>query len=203
MKNANYGRDFSADVVVDIALARAGDPCPNDCDGHLEEHRGVEVGHIFKLGTKYAEAMGATFKDEDGSEKPAIMGCYGIGIGRLLAATVEANHDDRGMILPRAIAPYEVYLAGLNTNDESVVAAAGKFYDDLVSAGVEVLFDDRDEPPGVKFNDADLIGLPLRVVVSARGLRNGEIELKRRDSDQVTMAPLSEGVQAVKTALEG
>jgi len=107
------------------------------------------------------------------------------------------------MILPRAIAPYEVYLAGLNTNDESVVAAAGKFYDDLVSAGVEVLFDDRDEPPGVKFNDADLIGLPLRVVVSARGLRNGEIELKRRDSDQVTMAPLSEGVQAVKTALEG
>ena len=203
VKNANYGRDFTADVVVDIALARAGDPCPNDCDGHLEEHRGVEVGHIFKLGTKYAEAMGATFKDEDGSEKPAIMGCYGIGIGRLLAATVEANHDDRGMILPRAIAPYEVYLAGLNTNDESVVAAAGKFYDDLVSAGVEVLFDDRDEPPGVKFNDADLIGLPLRVVVSARGLRNGEIELKRRDSDQVTMAPLSEGVQAVKTALEG
>ncbi|MCH8816241.1 MAG: proline--tRNA ligase [Chloroflexi bacterium] len=203
LKNGNYGRDFSADVVADIAMARAGDACPNDCNGHLVEHRGVEVGHIFKLGTRYSESMGATFIDEDGSEKLAIMGCYGIGIGRLLAATVEANHDDKGMILPRAIAPYEVYLARLNTNDETVVTAADKFYDELVSAGVEVLFDDRDEPPGVKFNDADLIGLPLRVVVSARGLRNGEIELKRRDSDEITMAPLSEGVQAVKVALEG
>ena len=168
LKNGNYGRDFTADIVVDIAMARAGDPCPGNCDGHLVEHRGVEVGHIFKLGTGYSEAMGATFIDEDGTEKYPIMGCYGIGIGRLLAATVEANHDERGMVLPRAIAPYEVYLAGLNTNDDTVVAAAEKFYDELTAAGVEVLFDDREEPPGVKFNDADLIGLPLQVVVSAR-----------------------------------
>ena len=201
-KNGNYGRDFNGDVVTDIAMASEGDACQNDCEGHLVAHRGVEVGHIFKLGTKYSETMGATFVDEDGSEKPALMGCYGIGVGRLLAATIEANHDDKGMILPRAIAPYEVYLAGLNTNDETVVAAAAKVYEDLTSAGVEVLYDDRDVPPGVKFNDADLIGLPLRVVVSARGLKNGEIEMKRRDADDATMAPLADGVRAVKVALE-
>ncbi|MFP6594920.1 MAG: proline--tRNA ligase [Dehalococcoidia bacterium] len=202
-KNSNNGRDFTGDIVTDIALAREGDACPNDCEGHLVAHRGVEVGHIFKLGTKYSEAMGATFIDEDGSEKYALMGCYGIGVGRLLAATIEANHDDKGMILPRAIAPYEVYLAGLNTNDETVVASAAKFYEDLSSAGVEVLYDDRDVPPGVKFNDADLIGLPLRVVVSSRGLTNGEIEMKRRDADEATMAPLADGVEAVKAALDG
>jgi prolyl-tRNA synthetase len=202
-KNGNYGRDFNGDVVTDIAMASEGDACSNDCEGHLVAHRGVEVGHIFKLGTKYSETMGATFVDEDGSEKPALMGCYGIGVGRLLAATIEANHDDKGMILPRAIAPYEVYLAGLNTNDEIVVATAAKVYEDLTSAGVEVLYDDRDVPPGVKFNDADLIGLPLRVVVSARGLKNGEIEMKRRDADDATMAPLADGVEAVKAALEG
>jgi prolyl-tRNA synthetase len=202
-KNGNYGRDFTGDVVADIAMASEGDACPNDCEGHLVAHRGVEVGHIFKLGTKYSESMGATFIDEDGSEKPALMGCYGIGVGRLLAATIEANHDDKGMILPRAIAPYEVYLAGLNTNDETVVAAAAKFYEDLSSAGVEVLYDDRDVPPGVKFNDADLIGLPLRVVVSSRGLKNGEIEMKRRDADEATMAPLANGVEAVNAALDG
>ena len=201
-KNANYGRDFTGEVVTDIAMASEGDACPNDCEGHLVAHRGVEVGHIFKLGTRYSEAMGATFIDEDGTEKPALMGCYGIGVGRLLAATIEANHDDKGMILPRAIAPYEVYLAGLNTNDETVVATAAKFYEDLTAAGVEVLYDDRDVPPGVKFNDADLIGIPLRVVVSARGLKNGEIEMKRRDADEATMAPLEDGVAAVKAALE-
>jgi prolyl-tRNA synthetase len=201
-KNGNYGRDFSADIVVDIAMASEGDACPNDCDGHLVAHRGVEVGHIFKLGTGYSESMGATFVDEDGKEKHPLMGCYGIGVGRLLAATIEANHDDKGMILPKAIAPYEVYLAGLNTNDEAVVAAADKFYDELQAAGVEVLYDDRMEPPGVKFNDADLLGLPLRVVVSARGLKNGQIEMKRRDAADATMATLDEGVQAVKAALE-
>jgi prolyl-tRNA synthetase len=199
--NGNYGRDFSADIVVDIAMASEGDACPNDCDGHLVAHRGVEVGHIFKLGTGYSESMGATFVDEDGKEKHPLMGCYGIGVGRLLAATIEANHDDKGMILPKAIAPYAVYLAGLNTNDESVVAAADKFYDELQDAGIEVLYDDRIEPPGVKFNDADLLGLPLRVVVSARGIKNGQIEMKRRDADDATMAPLDEGVEAVKAAL--
>ena len=200
-KNGNYGRDFKGDVVTDIAMASEGDACPNDCEGHLVAHRGVEVGHIFKLGTKYSETMGATFVDEDGIEKPALMGCYGIGVGRLLAATIEANHDDKGMILPRAIAPYEVYLAGLNTNDETVVAVAAEVYEDLSSAGVEVLYDDRDVPPGVKFNDADLIGLPLRVVVSARGLKNGEIEMKRRDADDATMAPIADVVGAVNAAL--
>lgn len=203
LKNGNYGRDFEGDIVTDIAMAQAGDACPNDCDGHLVEHRGVEVGHIFKLGTGYSESMGATFLDENGAEQHPLMGCYGIGVGRLLAATIEANHDDNGMVLPRAIAPYEVYLAGLNTNNEEVVAAASKFYEELQDAGIEVLFDDRDEPPGVKFNDADLIGLPLRVVVSARGLKNGEIEMKRRDADEATLAPLVDGVTAVKAALDG
>ena len=202
LKNGNYGRDFKGDMVIDIAMARSGDACPKGCGGHLVEHSGVEVGHIFKLGTGYSESMGATFLDENGVEKHALMGCYGIGVGRLLAATIEANHDDNGMVLPRSIAPYEVYLAGLNTNSEEVVAVASTLYEELQNAGVEVLFDDRDEPPGVKFNDADLIGLPLRVVVSTRGLKTGSIEIKRRDAEDANMAPIDEALNSIKAALD-
>ncbi len=200
VRNGNYGRDFTADIVADIALARGGDRCPR-CDGTLREERGIEVGHIFKLGTAYSESLGATFLDEEGVDHPALMGCYGIGVGRLLAATVEANHDERGMLLSRAIAPYEVYLAALNIGDPAVAEAAERLYDALQTAGVEVLFDDRPEPPGVKFNDADLLGIPLRAVISARGLRNGQVELKGRGDEEATLHPLEDAVAAVQSAL--
>lgn len=200
--HVNFPRDFGADEIVDIATARDGDECPR-CGGTLRDHRGIEVGHVFKLGTSYSESLGANFLDEGGHAQPIIMGCYGIGIGRLLAATVEANHDERGMILPRSIAPYEVYLASLNVDDEKVVAAADGLYQELTARGIEALYDDRDEKPGVKFNDADLIGSPLRVVVSRRGVANGEIELKGRREQKPAFASLSEAVEAVEAALAG
>ncbi len=201
LRNVNFPRDFEADLVADIAAARDGDRCPN-CDGTLRAQRGIEVGHIFKLGTVYSVKMGALFTDEGGAQKPALMGCYGIGVGRLLGAAVEANHDDKGMTLPAAIAPFEVYLAGLNLEDPAVKTAADKLHDDLAASGIEVLYDDRDEPPGVKFNDADLLGLPVRVVISKRTLAAGNIEIKRRtDPGRGDLRPLAGAMSAVKDAL--
>jgi len=199
--NVNYGRDFKADVLTDIALARDGDACPS-CGGQHRERRGNQAGHVFKLGTGYSESMSASFQDENGRDRPFHMGCYGIGVGRLLAAAVEAHHDDRGMALPRAIAPYEVSLVSLNSNDPAVVEAADGLYERLEAAGIEVLYDDREEPPGVKFNDADLIGLPLRVVVSRRSLAEGRVELKGRTADEASLHPMEGAVEAVQAALE-
>lgn len=202
IRNVNFPRDFTANIVADIAEAQEGYGCPR-CEGTLVAKRGVEVGHVFKLGSIYTEKLGATFSDEDGQIKPALMGCYGIGVGRLLAAAIEANHDDNGITLPRAIAPYEVYLAGLNLEENDIRQKAEKLYSDLQAAGVEVLFDDRDGPPGMKFKDADLIGLPLRVVISRRSLSNGGLEVKeRRDKDAKTVA-VENGVEEVKRLLEG
>ncbi|HJO81665.1 MAG TPA: His/Gly/Thr/Pro-type tRNA ligase C-terminal domain-containing protein, partial [SAR202 cluster bacterium] len=156
----------------------------------LETRRGIEVGHVFKLGVLYSEVFGATFPDSDGEHHPISMGCYGIGVGRLLAAAIEQNHDDRGIIFPEPIAPYDVHLVALNADKEDVVAAAESLYEELAEAGLEPLFDDRVESPGVKFNDADLIGLPIRVVVSPRNLKQGVVEIKLRTSDDaVTVAP--------------
>jgi prolyl-tRNA synthetase len=200
LKNVNFGRDFKADIVVDLALARDGDACPK-CDGALHANRGIEVGHIFKLGTGYAEKMGATYLDAQGNAHPIVMGCYGIGVGRLLAAAIEANHDDRGMTLPKAIAPFEVYLASLG-DDPDVIAAADSLYKELEAAGMDVLYDDRDEPPGVKFNDADLMGLPVRVVVSRRGLKNAQIEVKLRKAEKPTLHPFADATSAVRDTLE-
>ena len=189
LRNANYPRDFSADIVADIALAAAGDAC-TECGTALETRRGIEVGHVFKLGVLYSEVFGATFPDSDGEHHPISMGCYGIGVGRLLAAAIEQNHDDRGIIFPGPIAPYDVHLVALNADKEDVVAAAESLYEELAEAGLEPLFDDRVESPGVKFNDADLIGLPIRVVVSPRNLKQGVVEIKLRTSDDaVTVAP--------------
>jgi prolyl-tRNA synthetase len=200
LRNVNYPRDFRADVLTDIAMARDGDPCPR-CDGMLRARRGIEVGHIFKLGTGYAEKMNATYLDGDGNPHPVVMGCYGIGVGRLLAAAIEANHDEMGMTLPAAIAPFQVYLASLGADPE-VAQAADALYGQFQDAGLEVLYDDRDEPPGVKFNDADLIGLPVRVVVSRRSLRNRQAEIKLRKAEQAALHPLADTVAVVRSALE-
>jgi prolyl-tRNA synthetase len=208
LKNTNYKRDYEADIIADIAAAQQGDPCPQ-CGQAMRTVRGVEVGNIFQLGTRYSEAMGATFQDKDGSEKPIVMGSYGIGSGRLLASIAEKHNDDWGLIWPISVAPYHAHLVMLpHKKDEgATVVAAEQLYSDLQAAGFEVLFDDREESPGVKFNDADLIGLPIRITVSARGLEQGQIELKRRDQDksQKRLIPLSEAVatiQAEKAALE-
>ena len=201
LRNTNLGRDYEADIVADIALAEDGSPCPQ-CEGALEAARGVEVGNIFKLGTRYTAVLGATFLDEDGQPQPIVMGSYGIGVGRLVACIVEEHHDDQGMIWPASVAPYPVHLVMLPSRDGSAESAAEGFYQDLVKAGLEPLYDDRDERAGVKFNDADLIGIPLRVTVSARSLQNGGFEFKRRDGDARWIVPLEEAVKVIKDAFD-
>ncbi len=188
-RNANFHRDFEADIVTDIALARVGYQCPR-CDGTLLSKRGIEVGHTFKLGTIFSEKLGAMYLDREGNQKPIMMGCYGIGLGRLLAAAVEQNHDDRGIIWPIAIAPYHIYLCVLSIENSEVSQRVGMLYSELRRAGFEVLFDDREESAGVKFNDADLIGVPIRVVVSPRTLKQNSVEIKRRISSETELVPL-------------
>jgi len=195
------GRDFSPESVVDVRLAQAADPCPR-CDGSLVERRGIEVGHVFKLGTKYSKAMGCSFLDADGAEQPMIMGCYGLGVSRTVAAAIEQNHDDKGIIWPLPLAPYEVVLVMLNSDQEAVVGAAEDLYRALVDAGIDVLFDDRPERPGVKFNDMDLIGFPLRVVVGKRGLDNGEVEVSLRRDGERRATPIGELVPTVEALLD-
>lgn len=194
LKNVNFRRDFDAYIVADIARARAGDRCPQ-CGGELQKKQGIEVGHIFKLGTFLSRRLGAFFSDRDGNERPVVMGCYGIGIGRLLAAAIEQNHDNKGIIWPLPIAPYQVYLCPLYRENTGVEEVAGRLYEELVSGGIEVLFDDRPESPGVKFNDADLLGIPIRVTVSPRTLKQDSVELKWRsemESQLVSLADLSD-----------
>lgn len=195
------GRDFSVSAVADLRMARAGDPCPK-CSAAMVEKRGIEVGHIFKLGTKYSEKMRCTFLDAEGRELPMIMGCYGLGVGRTVAAAIEQNHDDKGINWPLALAPYEVLLIVLNTNKEEVVIAAEDMYEQLRGAGVDVLFDDRGERPGVKFNDMDLLGIPLRIVVGARGLAENKVEISLRKDGEKTLVPLDELMGKVESLLE-
>jgi prolyl-tRNA synthetase len=202
--NVNYGRDFEADIVTDIAAAQDGDACP-ECGASMKAVRGVEVGNIFKLGTWYSEAVGATYQDADGSEKPVVMGSYGIGSGRLLASVVEEYNDKYGLIMPITIAPYEVHLvelAGSKDVSGEVKKAAQQLYEDLTAAGLEVLFDDRDESPGVKFNDADLIGIPLRLTVGHRALKEGGIESKLRHESEKSTIPLEGAVDKVKEIVQ-
>jgi prolyl-tRNA synthetase len=186
--NVNYPRDFDVDVVTDIGLARAGDHCPQ-CSAPLEAPRAIEVGHLFKLGTRYSQALGATYLDADGQEQPIVMGSYGIGTGRLLAVIVEENHDQRGIVWPTAVAPYQLHLLSLGTESE-VVTAAEQLYIHLEDAGYQVLFDDRDERAGVKFNDADLIGNPWRIVVSRRTLAEQSVEIKGRSESDASTVPV-------------
>jgi prolyl-tRNA synthetase len=201
IRNANYPRDFQVDILTDIALAQPGHLCPN-CAQPLEAARGVEVGHIFKLGTFYSETLGALYLDQNGQQQPIIMGCYGIGVGRLLAAAIEQNHDDRGIIFPPPIAPYQAHLVGLNLSDESVSAAAEQLYRELWGQNIETLYDDRlDQAAGVKLNDADLLGLPVRLVVSPRNLRNGMVEIKGRRDEEATLIPKAHAADAVRQYL--
>ena len=200
-RNANYPRDFQVDLLTDIALAQPGQLCPR-CNEPMESTRGVEVGHIFKLGTFYSETLGALYLDNAGQQRPIIMGCYGIGVGRLLAAAIEQNHDDRGIIFPAPIAPYQVHLVGLNLADAAVAAAADNLYQQLWDAGIETLYDDRTDPAaGVKLNDADLLGLPLRLVVSPRNLRNNAVELKGRADTESVMVGLEDILPAAREKL--
>lgn len=196
-------RDFTPAAFADLRLAVAGDPCPRCEAGRLETHRGIEVGQVFYLGTKYSESMGATFLDAEGRERPIEMGCYGIGISRLVAAAVEQNHDTNGIIWPLAIAPFHVAILPINYKDQKLCAAADKLYQDLQQRGVEVLLDDRDERPGVKFKDADLIGIPLRVTIGAKGLEKGTIELRRRqegDTEEVPFAEVAKKLSGILSA---
>lgn len=198
-KNVNMGRDFKPALVADIRNVVHGDPCPRCEAGHLEMWRGIEVGHVFKLGTKYSEALRATYLDADGKEQVIFMGCYGIGISRTVAACIEQNHDADGIIFPIPLAPFHCIISAVSMKDAQVVAACEDMYRALTDAGVEVIFDDRDERPGSKFKDADLIGIPLRIVVGSKNLAEGKVELKVRISGEISLLPLPEAVETVKT----
>ncbi len=189
LRNVNYPRDFRAEISGDIILARAGDGCPR-CEGRLISRRGIEVGHIFKLGTFLSERLGASFVDACGDARPIIMGCYGIGIGRLLAAIIEANHDEKGIIWPESVAPYKVYLCPLYMDNPDVAKIADSLYEELSKRGIEVLYDDRAESPGIKFNDADLLGIPWRVTISPRTLEKKAAELKKRTEKKAEIVGL-------------
>lgn len=197
LKNVNLGRDYQADLVADIATAEEGFPCPK-CGSTLNSTRAIEVGNIFKLGTRYSEKLGATYLDADGQSHPIVMGSYGIGPARSAAAVVEQRHDDKGIIWPLSIAPYQVSLVEIPAPDDPAPReTAERLYQELEDLGVEVLYDDRDERPGVKFNDADLIGIPLRVAVSARNLKNGQIEIKRRTEKDAIFVPIDQAVSEI------
>ncbi len=197
LKNVNYPRDFEVSVITDISLAKAGEGCIQ-CESQLKEARGIEVGHIFKLGTFLAEKMGAYYTDAEGKSRPIVMGCYGIGLGRLLASIIESSHDDKGIIWPLPVAPFEVYLCPLFLEDEKVAREADRLYKDLTETGIEVLYDDRNESPGVKFNDADLMGIPLRITVSPRTLEKNGVEFKWRAEKKAETISLEEIVDRVK-----
>ena len=192
LRNVNYPRDFKADVVVDIARAREGEKCLR-CGGTLSSSYGIEVGHIFKLGTFLSETLGALFIDERGVARPIIMGCYGIGLGRLLAAAIEQNHDDKGIVWPLPIAPFHIYLCPLYREESKVSEVSESLYREMEAEGLEVLFDDRRDSPGIKFNDADLLGIPFRVTVSPRTLEKDSVELKQRSQKESEFVPL-EGI---------
>jgi len=201
IKNVNYPRDFKVDLMADIARAKAGDTCPK-CDGQLLSTHGIEVGHTFKLGTFISQKLGANFVDPGGLTRPIVMGCYGIGLGRLLAAAIEQSHDEKGIIWPMAIAPYHIYLCPLYLENAQVVETAEKLYSDLTARGLEVLYDDRNESPGVKFNDADLLGIPLRVTISPRTLEKKSAEVKWRTEKKAQLVPLASLVKTLKELIE-
>ena len=197
-KNVNHGRDFEAEVVS-IRQAASGDPCPN-CDGKLELYRGIEGGHIFVLGTHYSDKMKATFLDEEGSSQSIVMGCYGIGVSRLIAAIMEQHHDEHGIRWPVQVAPYPVIITPIG-KEEAPLTKATEIYDALRAEGVDTLLDDRSERPGVKFKDADLLGIPLRITVGSRGLKQGTVELKKRTESESQDVPIDGAVSAVLTAI--
>jgi prolyl-tRNA synthetase len=200
--NANLGRDFSVERFADIRTVVAGDACPRCEGGKLEMWRGIEVGHVFKLGTKYSTSLNATYLDADGKEQVIFMGCYGIGIGRTVAAAIEQNHDENGIIFPLPLAPFHCSVVALNVKDGGVMAAAEDIYRKLEQQGVETLFDDRDERPGVKFKDNDLIGIPLRIVVGSKGLAEGKVEVKIRKTGEMLLLTVEEAITKIRQLVD-
>jgi prolyl-tRNA synthetase len=197
---ANVGRDFRVDRWEDLVEFREGDRCPID-GGELVVGRSIVVGHIYQLGTRYSDPLGATFQDEDGTDKPYVMGCYGIGITRILAALVEQHHDEQGIVWPSDVAPFRVVVILANADDEAVRGAGERIYGDLVARGVSTALDDRDDRAGVKFADADLIGYPLQVTVGKRGLANGSVDLKLRATGERSSATIDDVAQRVADLL--
>ncbi len=197
LKNVNVGRDFQVEAYTDLRVVEENDSCPR-CAGKVKFARGIEVGHVFKLGTKYSKAMKAAYLDKDGQEKTMIMGCYGIGIGRTVAACIEQNYDDQGIVWPVPLAPYHVIITPVNMNDKNISDVAENLYKKMRDDGVEVILDDRDERAGVKFNDADLIGIPLRVVIGQKNLAQNKVELKTRQTGENKLIAVDEIVNVVK-----
>jgi prolyl-tRNA synthetase len=191
LRNVNVGRDFRVNDFVDLRTVRAGDACPR-CRSAIQFARGIEVGHVFKLGTKYSKAMGARYLDGNGQERTIVMGCYGIGIGRTVAAAIEQNYDEKGIIWPMPLAPYQVILTPVNVKDEALLRTAEDLYRRLLSAGLDVILDDRDERAGVKFMDADLIGIPLRTTIGPKRLAEGKLEVRFRRSGDVKIVSLED-----------
>ena len=189
--NVAVGRDFTPSQFADVRMAKEGDACPR-CGSELRAFRGIEVGHVFFLGTKYTEAMGCNYLAPDGREQPMVMGCYGIGVTRIMAAAIEQNHDDAGIVWPVALAPYHVTILPLQMNKPEVVEAADTLYQTLLDAGVEVVVDDRNERAGSKFKDAELMGIPVRIAIGARGLAEGKVEVKPRSGGEMEMVALTD-----------
>jgi prolyl-tRNA synthetase len=201
-RGANIGRDFAPTATGDYRQAAPGDRCPRCAEGRFKGYRGIEVGHVFFLGKRYTEPMKANFLAADGHEKPMVMGCYGIGVTRIVAAAIEQNHDKDGIVWPTPIAPYEVALLSLQGDDATLRAACDQLYAELQAAGIEVLYDDRDERPGVKFKDADLVGLPWRLTLGKKGLAEGIVEVKARRSAEVQKIKLADAVAFVATRVK-
>ena len=197
--NVNHGRDWKADLITTIGLARGGDACAR-CGTPLEVRRGMEMGHVFKLGTLYSESIGVQYLDESGERKPCVMGCYGIGVERMLAACIEANHDDQGIIWPAAVAPYDAHVVVLNGDQESVVSALAELEAAATSARLALLVDDRPDSAGIKFKDADLLGMPSRLTLSPRSLEKGGVEFRNRRSGETSIVPLAGAVSAILEA---
>lgn len=200
VKNVNHGRDYQVTKVADLRMARAGDLCPS-CKGQLNTYRGIEVGHVFYLGTKYSQKMNASYLDKNGKSQPIEMGCYGIGVTRTVQASIEQSHDQDGIIWPKAIAPFHVHICALDVKDEKVMGLANTLEKELSSMGIDVLVDDRDERPGIKFKDADLLGMPLRLVIGKRGLENNEVELVERKTKAVKKINPAQIIPEIKQAL--
>ncbi|MFQ5546038.1 MAG: proline--tRNA ligase, partial [Acidiferrobacterales bacterium] len=201
LQNVNWGRDTTEPKITDIRDVVQGDPCPR-CDGILNIRRGIEVGHVFQLGTKYSESMGASVLDEAGETVNMSMGCYGIGVSRVVAAAIEQNHDENGIIWPGPIAPFDLCLVPIGINKSTAIAETSeKLYRELRDAGIDVLFDDRNERPGVMFADMDLVGIPHRLVLGERGLKNGVVEYKSRREKATSELPLSEAVKQMRQYL--
>ena len=199
--NVNPVRDFTVTRYADIRMAQSGDACPR-CESALQISRGIEVGHIFKLGIKYSKTMAATYLDQQGREQYFVMGCYGIGVGRTVAAAIEQSHDENGIIFPPAIAPFSVVVVPVNTRDGEQMAIAEKIYAGLLDRDIEVLLDDRDERPGIKFKDTDLIGIPLRVTVGTKAVKEQRVDIKLRRGGEIELAAIDDAVNSVENRLK-